>query len=293
MDWREKNARDISSKITFLPDFIQSFLSSCTESSEMTIPDLWLEGQIQLRIMNISSNLDSMRTKSGFQEAFYSYWNDLKYYASRTEAKHQSIANYAVETWIKLLAPFLIYTVEEVNVSSGGTKLVCESRFPVVDVQRIHPEAQLYESLIQRLVEDSSKILRLMPVKPSSLHIYVATPWLYDLFSSLAGARGRNEKTSESMKEFFATHSEIDRKLISNVLGKVSKTLNELGDSFIGKYNDLSELDETRAYKESVGYLERRLGVKIAIHDAFEENKYDPKNKTSTALPFKPALYFE
>ena len=84
--------------------------------------DLWLENQIQKHIGSISANLDLMKTKSGFQEVFYSYWNDLRYYNSRSENRNAKVIEYAIDCWIKLLAPFIPYTVEEIYQESGTRK---------------------------------------------------------------------------------------------------------------------------------------------------------------------------
>ncbi len=80
MDWREKNARDIQGKINALPGYLSSLVSSrindyLGSDTRKTSIDLWLENQIQKRIRGISTSLDSMKTKSAFQEAFYSFWN--------------------------------------------------------------------------------------------------------------------------------------------------------------------------------------------------------------------------
>ena len=81
-----------------------------------------------------------MKTKTGFQEVFYSYWNDLRYYNSRTEGRNAPVVEYAIDTWIRLLAPFIPYTVEEIYQGLGREKMVCESSFPVVEKSRLHPE---------------------------------------------------------------------------------------------------------------------------------------------------------
>ena len=88
MDWREKNVRDIQGKIKSLPSFVR-LLSSSKELSHdpLGLPELWLENQIQKHIANVTTYLDVMKTKSAFQEAFFTYWNDLRYYLARTERR--------------------------------------------------------------------------------------------------------------------------------------------------------------------------------------------------------------
>jgi leucyl-tRNA synthetase len=294
MDWREKNARDIQNKLNSIQNFILD-LSSYPEDkvSGNTLPELWLENEIQKHIKNVSANLDVMKTKSAFQEAFYSYWNDIRYYLGRSENRSKDTLLYAVETWIRLLAPFVPYTAEETNEALGGQNFVSESSFPVVDPSKLHTDAELVEFLLQRLVDDSKNILKLMSQKPAELHLYVAQPWSYGLFESVVKARESGEKTSITLEQFFSVHPELEKKTVVAQLSRVSKTINELGENFIENYKKAGKIDEVAIYKEAVDYLGNRMGVKITIYESGESNIYDPKNKSGFASPFKPALYFE
>ncbi|MDA4111129.1 MAG: leucine--tRNA ligase [Thaumarchaeota archaeon] len=293
MDWREKNAKDIQNKINSFQGFVQDISSSSRAAGSLEIPELWLENQIQKHIKNISSSLEVMKTKSAFQEVFYSYWNDLRYYMARSEKRNQNVLRYASETWIKLLAPFIPYTAEETNLLFGGQKMVCETSFPIVEESRIHPDAELFESMLQRLIDDSNNILKLMPQRPSDLHVYLAPDWAYALFSFLGVARERGEKISETLQKFFLQYPDVDKKLIANLLTKISKTMNELGGNFLENYKKTGKIEEAKIYEESKRYLENRIGVGITIHMSTDSKKYDPKNKAGFAQPFKPALYFE
>jgi len=293
MDWREKNARDVHGKISALPSFIRSMLDSTSMSERMESIDLWLENQIQKHIERISVNLDLMKTKSGFQEVFYSYWNDLRYYNSRCEIRNESIVQYAIDVWIRLLAPFIPYTVEEIYQELGREKMVCESSFPEVEESRIHPEAALSELLVQRLVEDSNNILKLMTQKPKSLYIYSSSDWSYDLFGRLIEGRKSNEKTSEILRNFFSARPYIDKKLVANMLNRLSRTINELGEDFLDSYKKSKHLDEKSVYEKAQKYLGSRLGVSVIVSGSEEHDLYDPKNRATFALPFKPAVFFE
>jgi len=297
MDWREKNAKDIHGKITTLPNFVSSFLSSSSnnnlEEKDLSSADMWLENQVQKHIRNVSSNLDVMKTKSAFQEAFYLYWNDLRYYDSRTEKQNPTIVRRAIEVWLKLLAPFIPYTVEEINESLGNERMVCSSGFPIEEKSRLHPEAEISESLVLKLIEDSNNILKLMPQNPQKLFIYVPPAWAYKLFDQLVEARKLGEKTSETLRRFFQDHPDIDKKTVSTMMTRISKSINELGDDFLENYRAAKEIDERAIYEDSKNYLSTRLGVFTTVSGGAEEIQYDPRKKASFSLPFKPALYFE
>ncbi|MHB1868092.1 MAG: leucine--tRNA ligase [Nitrososphaerales archaeon] len=293
VDWRDKNARDIQAKINALPSFIKQFENSATESKNMTLSDLWLENQIQKRIASVSLNLDMMKTKSAFQEVFYAYWNDLRYYLLQTEVHPSNLINCAVDTWVKLLAPFLPYTVEEINESRGRKEMVCSSSFPKFDESKLHADAELGELLLQKLVEDSKNILKLMPQQMKSIHIYIAPEWQYDLFSEAVKSRKSGGKTSDILQQFFVSHPTIEKKDAANSMTKIGKNINDLGENFLDNYSRSREIEEAKLYGDSVAYIQKQLGLAVTVHSANEAAQYDPKGKAKFAMPFKPALYIE
>ena len=293
VDWRDKNAKDIQAKINSLPSFIKQFEISVKESKNMSLSDLWLENQIQKHIASVSSNLDIMKTKSAFQEVFYAYWNDLRNYLLKTEIHPSNLINYAVDTWVKLLAPFLPYTVEEINESRGRNEMVCSSSFPKFDESKLHPDAELGELLLQKLVEDSKNILKLMPQQMKSIHVYIAPKWQYDLFSEVVKSRKSGGKTTDLLQQFFISHPTVEKKDAANSLAKIGKNINELGENFLDNYNRCREIEEAKLYDHSVAFIQRQLGLDVTVHRADQAAQYDPKGKAKFAMPFKPALYIE
>ncbi len=185
------------------------------------------------------------------------------------------------------------YSVEEINEQLGSNEMISISNFPREDVAKIHPEANFSELLVQRIIEDSNNILKLMPQKPGKLFIYIAPVWSYDFFEKLIEGRKAEEKTSETLRGFFQSHPTVDKKAVSTMLTRLSKSINELGTEFVDNYQKTKDFNETRVYEDSIIYLGSRLGVEITVEDGKNEPNYDPKKKAVFALPFKPALYFE
>jgi leucyl-tRNA synthetase len=293
VDWREKNTRDIQGKIGSLPGFVKSFENASKESDKWGLFDFWLEDQIQRHITKISSSLDAMRTKSAFQEAFYAYWNDLKFYLSDSETHPKQLVDYAIDTWIRLLGPFVPYSSEELGEYRCFKNMVCVSEFPRFEASKTHPDADLGVSLLSNLVQDAKKILKLFTREADTAHVYITQSWQYELFSEIARSRGTNLKTSDVLRLFFEKNPTADRKEVAASATRISKLINELGEEFIGNYLKLKKMDEENVYEQGRGYLEKQLGLKVVVHSADEARKYDPKGKAKFATPFRPALYIE
>ena len=183
--------------------------------------------------------------------------------------------------------------MEEINEALGRKEMVCTSKFPVEERSKIHPAAELSESLILKLIDDSNNILKLMPQKPQKLFVYVAPAWTYRLFDKLVQARKSGEKTSETLRKFFQEHAELEKKTVSVAMTRISKSINELGSEFLENYRTAEGFEERGVYEESQRYLGKRLDVVATISGEGDESRYDPKNKAAFTLPFKPALYFE
>jgi leucyl-tRNA synthetase len=295
LDWREKNAKDLQMKINSLSSFLRNLMSEASSNDDTrSMAEMWLENQIQKRVEAVVSALEVMKTKTAFQEAFYGYWNDLRYYLSRTEIRPAWLVEFAVDTWTRLLAPFLPYSAEELNESRGSKELVSLAGFPSFDETKLHPEAEIGETMIQRLVEDVKKIQKLIQQPAKSVHVYIAPSWGYDLFIAASQARTTGKKTSDTLQQFFQSHPLEDRKQVANALPKISKELNELGEQFVNDLKNCSgQVNEKKVYAEASAYIERQLGLKLETHAWDEEGKYDPKNRSAQALPFKPALFLE
>lgn len=292
IDWRDKNARDIKGKIESLPTFIESLKSS--ESSKIyTIFDLWILNQTQKHIASITSSLDLMKTKSAFREAFYDYWNDLKRYLLMADEIPAKLISFVVETWLNLLSPFIPFSVEEINQSRGNAQMISTGIFPTPDDAEIHPDAEIGVFLLDNLVEDTKKILKLIKQPAQITHIYTASGWQYELFRKAVHSRKLGTKTSDVLQNFFASHQDIDKKEVVNALNKISKTMNELGQNFLDIYERLSSLNEFELYRDSTHYLSQQLGTQVVVHSPEESDAYDPKSKSKFSVAFKPALYVE
>lgn len=294
VDWRVKNVKDVQMKLNGLPNFISSLAQIAKEPKKYGEPEFLLESQIQRHISNVLQYLDNMKTKSAFQEAFYNYWNDLRHYLRRTVAPSKQLVEYAVDTWTRLLSPFIPYACEEIGSRLGHTGLVSISTYPAPDSSKLHPEAELAEMNVERLIVDTQNIMKLLKEKPSTIHLYLAPKWSYKLLAHAINGRSQGSKMNEILQAFFDSNQDVPKKDAANMLPKITKVLNELGEDFIKSYLEIANVfDEGKVYSGSSNYLMDELGVSMVIHKDDEREKFDPKQKAIFALPLKPALYLE
>ncbi|MGI0084567.1 MAG: class I tRNA ligase family protein, partial [Nitrososphaerales archaeon] len=294
IDWRERSVKDIQAKINSLANFVSSLLGGAAEPGEYAEPELLLESRIQRRVSDVVQFLEVMKTKSAFQEAFYNYWNDVRYYLGRTEVPSKQLLEYTIDTWIRLLSPFIPYTCEEISSQMGHTALISTSPYPIPDLSKLHPEAELAEMSVQRLISDAQNIMRVISQKVSSIHLYLAPEWSYRLLDQAIVIRDGRNKTRDILQAFFDANPDVPRREVADMLPKITKTINELGDDFVKTYAEAAnKLDEEKTYSCAINYLEEELSAGVVIHPNDEPSKFDPKQRAKLALPLKPALYLE
>ncbi|MHB1908163.1 MAG: leucine--tRNA ligase [Nitrososphaerales archaeon] len=287
VDWREKSLKDIMSKINALPSFVHDLVAK-KEGRSSSQEDIWLESQLQRRIQIVTSDLQEMKTKSAFQNAFFGIWNDIRYYQRRKG--DQYVDESIVRTWVRLLSPFIPYVAEEINSQIGGEGLVSVSKFPVSDEGKIRVDVELKEESLKRLVDDVQKIMKLIPSKPTILYVYVASSWMCELMREVTMMKLQGE---DRLPILFEKFPKKEKKEIASLVPRLKKILNELGSDFIDSYlASYSVVDEKSIYEDSRSFLEREFGLRVVVNQV-DSADYDPKGKALFALPFKPALYLE
>jgi leucyl-tRNA synthetase len=303
LDWKRDYALDMKNKIESLKNFVISLQSkflveriSSEARNEKVIshPDMWFEDQIQRHVKRVNLSLEALKTKSAFQEAFYAYWNTIRRYLSRSHHPDPALVRYGIETWIRLLSPFIPFTSEELNFKMGNTNLVSASDFPREEKAKYHPEAKISELLLERLLEDAQKIFRLIATKPSKLYVYTSSHWKHELMKMALTKRKEGAKTSEIIEQFFSSNPSVSKKEIAEFLPKLLRLANDLGDEFFADLDDSGwsiSRAEGEVYESSADFLKDKLGMEIIVSSEEDPNKYDPMKKSKQALPFKPALF--
>ena len=57
----------------------------------------------------MSDNIEHLKTRSALEVALYEIWNDFRWYINRKQKTPSLSLKEALETWIRLLAPFAPY----------------------------------------------------------------------------------------------------------------------------------------------------------------------------------------
>lgn len=292
-DWRTKNAEDFWNKLSSLTAFLKELRSTAKTRPEKRM-DRWLVSTLQRRIAEETSMLDAMKTRSAFQIAFFDLWNDLRWYLKRVGVPRTQVVQRVLSAWIRLLAPFLPFTAEELYRGTGHHAFVSTAAWPTPEKSLLDPEAEVAEWAVSRLIEDVKNILRVITPRKKRLYVYVAEPAKGALFHKMVQARAEGKELISVLREVIAKQkTEAQKKRVAEAFQKMTRLVNELGEDLVGKLARTRLPDEVDIYREAKAFLQAELGLKPTISVSAQKGLYDPQNKSKSAQPLKPAVYIE
>ncbi len=291
-DWREKNAREVKL-------MIEQFLRVVEEVAKAplvdeTPVDKWLMSRLQRRIKNITTYMETLKTRKACHEALYGMYSDWRWFLRRTNNTISRTAVKFIEDWIKLLAPFIPFTSEEAWSILGKEGFVSVEPWPIVLGELINPEAELAEELIMKLMDDIRSIMDVLEKKPNRVIVYVASENKLELLEEALNIIKENEQKSLG-------------KLITRIMEKLpgrekqavalARALLDTVSSLISTYKHKTIIDaaknEEEIYKRAAEFLSNELSTQIQVFKEGTIGLYDPLKKAETALPLRPGIYIE
>ncbi|MCC7556951.1 MAG: leucine--tRNA ligase [Methanoculleus marisnigri] len=269
---------------------IERFWNTVTEAKGATGAhdiDAWLASRLQRRIENATAALEGFQTRQALQEAFFGVEADLKWYRRRLPegAGAGAVMQDLCRTWVRLLAPFVPFTCEALWKDVGGEGMVSFAPWPEVDEARVSPGIELAEELLARTVEDIESIMKLIPMEPASVSLFVAPAWKHEAFRIIAASADKTRVVREIMQ------NEEMRKRgreATDAAKQITKLVLKLPPDLV-KQLEASPLDEQTVLEGARAFLEHEFGVPVKVQSA--EASTHPK--ASGALPFKPAIVIE
>jgi leucyl-tRNA synthetase len=229
--------------------------------------------------------------------------SDLEWYEKRKLARNKSISNNYLkefyETRIKLLSPFAPYFCEEVWELMGNESYISKAQWPEIDQTKISIKSEDNEKLIQNIIFDIQKITKVTKMVPKKISIYTASSIKCVLYRKILDRIQRQVTPNfgQIMKEFINDNEVKDlvkrnpdlvRKIIDDILSE-SENVRE-------RRMKMDSFDEKMPLNDGKSLLISEVGnnqLELHIYSEDDNDKYDPKQKSKFARPYKPAIYIE
>jgi leucyl-tRNA synthetase len=267
------------------------------------LEDTWFSSRIQHIILDTTAAIEKFRIREALHSILYLMDNDLQWYHKRKLAKNKSIRNIYLkeffETRIKLLSPFAPFFCEEVWEIMGNHSFISIDQWPEADDSKIRLKSEDNERLIQDIILDIQKITKVTKIDPKRIMIYTSSTIKCILYKKLL-ERIQSQSTANFglfMKEFvndsevkdFVKHNpDLVKKMIDDILSESLEVRQRRMK--IDSFNELIPL------QDAISLLISEIGndqLEVSILCEDNSNKYDPKQKSKFARPYKPAIYIE
>ncbi len=298
-DWRENEVKGISKRLEWFLEFSQRiekiYGSKIQLEDHETLPKVkkpinkWMLAQVNMRIMDTTKAMEGFQTRKALQEAFFLFKKDIDHFFFRIEHETEDavameeiaeVLVYILGVWIRLMVPFVPHGCEELWERYGGHELVSTKMWPEHYQDPKDVIIQKGEEIVHGLSQDINEIKKVINIKPTKIHVYVAPEWKWKLFD-IANNIGKPD-IGKIMQEAIKQNVHDNKKEIAEFAKKIGKEMTKI------KY--LGMIDEYSALNNSIEFLSGEADAEVIIYD---KPTYDPQGKSRNAMPYKPAIYIE
>lgn len=289
------------SLVDFLETLHRQYMVVATmpsSNSEIDRVDRWLVSRLQKTVEEVTEAFEELDVRKAVQLVLYQMDSDLNWFLRRKGCSNLEEAflfsdtlKKFMEVRAKLLAPLAPHTAEEVWSMMGEKGLICKAEWPQSDSSLIDEEAEKSEEFIKELIEDTNKILRVLPGRPSRIVYYVAATWKWDVYREALSTKKSDVKTI--LMKLEKTSVGVDKATVAKFIRTTIDVLPKMNRDFVKSWVEFKPDHEFDLLEDVKRFLEREFRCKVLVYreDSFEV--YDPKRRAVLARPGKPAIYVE
>jgi leucyl-tRNA synthetase len=291
-DWRKETVGDVKGKLRGFQNLVYNIIDNAKQQKTGHL-ETWLTSMLQHRIRIVTENLDALKTRTALENALFEVWNDFRWYMRRAETFDSKTLKDALETWTRLLAPFLPYMCEEIWSKLDHTDFVSVADWPAYNPKQVNVEAEETENLVKNVLEDTSNILRATKMVPKEIYYYSAASWKWKAYlTALKKMATGTLAVGTLMKELMADPE------LKPVAGKVAKfaqgiteEINRMPEDMKQKQLQIGAIDEASLLEQAEAFFGREFNAKIHAYREDDMQIHDPQRKAGYAKPYRPAIY--
>jgi leucyl-tRNA synthetase len=236
-----------------------------------------------------------LTTRTALQTALFEVWNDLRWYIQRKGSVNATVLVDAVKTWLKMLTPFAPFMCEELWSELGESGFISSTQWPKFDEKMLDFVAEEQENFVIDMLTDTQNILRATKIEPKQLVFYTSAVWKWQIYLKVLEKTSVGEaKISELMREF-SNNPELKTHMkdIAALVPKIIKATTKLSSNRKANMLKTQKIDEKEVIQNALNFLKDRFGAEVNVYSEEDNNRFDPKNRAQTAIPYQPAIYIE
>lgn len=293
-DWRKENVRDVRNKIESFYRLTENIIKTAGDEKTDHL-EKWLTSRLQHQIKTVTESLEEMKTRTAVETALFEVWKDIRWYTRRKGTANVRAMKKTLDTWVRLLAPFIPHICEEIWNKMHEREFVSSADWPEYNDEKVNVQAEENELLIKNVFSDTQNIVQATKIKPKKICYYVAAPWKWKTYlTSLKRTINSRATVSTLMKELMAD-AELKKRArdVANFIPKILDDVNQTPDDKKQRKLKIGILDENSVLKEAKAFFQREFDAQIYVYREGDLQRYDPKQRSQLARPYRPAIYIE
>jgi len=274
--WDEKVAERYKRRIGEIYKTCQILLSIIKKKiREATNIDKWIISRTNRTIQEATQLMENYCIRDAAHRIFFEFHKDILWWLKRG-GKDSYVAVYILDKWVRLMAPFTPHLAEEFWEKLGRMRFVSVSKWPEFELDKIDDKIEAEERYIVNTIEDINNIIKTTGKQPSKIYIYTAANWTWKIIDIL---KDNEMDIDNAVRECLTVISNIPKEKTMKIIRRILRLV---------PYTTLIKINETDVLIANREYLEKLFNARVYIND-----NYDPMNKKTAALPYKPAIHLE
>ncbi len=297
-DFNQEAVKGIKNKLESMLEECSKYRSSSSDNAKLEQEDKWIKSKTEQLILKTTSSIQKMRLREALHFVLYEFESDLQWYMKRALAKKRDnftgILHDIFSTRISMMSPFAPYVSEEMWSRLGNTGIVSKSSWPTHNENMIDFESIQSENLLKNTVEDIKNIIKVTKITPNKITIYTPAQWKVKAYQKILSNVVAGEVNIGSLIKLLIADKETEE--IKKDPDFVKKTVNDIlseSQEERESKNKLGLVDEKKIFLELDSLVQAEFGITSQVFSESDQDKYDPKNKSRTARPYKPAILIE
>ena len=295
-DFNQEAVKGIKNKLENMLEECSRYRSGSTVKLEQE--DKWIKSKVQQLILKTTSSIQKMRLREALHFILYDFESDLQWYAKRALAKNRNefstILHEVSSIRVSMMSPFAPYAAEEMWSRLGNVGIVSKSTWPEYHEDMIDFESIQSENLLKNTIEDIKNIIKVTKITPKKITIYTSAQWKVKAYQKILSKVVAGEVNIGLLIRSLIADKDTEE--IKKDPDFVKKTVNDIlseSQEERESKNRIGLIDEKKILSELDSLVQAEFGITSQVFSESDQDKYDPKNKSRTSRPYKPAILIE
>jgi len=279
-DWKSEEVKDYRTK---LKKFYNRTLELHGEGIEREHNNLdrYVISRLNKIKREATEGLEEFQTRKAGLKAFFELNSLINTYISRSDELNAKVVEEALETQIKLMAPFTPHICEELWNETGHETLVSEEGWPKVDEEKIDEEIERAQKFVENTVSDIRELSEIVDGF-ATVRIITAENWKRELFQEMNEVIEERPEFGEAMNRLIEGRKEY-AETVKKLLREYMDDPGAMPEEVFSSEREVEILEENREF------IEEEFNVDTVI----ETEEESGEEKASRAEPGKPAIVME